>query len=138
LLGSLRTLAKRGASSSTTLLATHLRLALVTPGPAGDRKLLKTAREYTTEAPESARLWLARLDIEQAFGSEADVDRAWADARKHAKGDSAEIERLWLWGLNAAPARGQDEVQLLEVSLIHVARYRVGCARCCAVRDRHR
>jgi hypothetical protein len=118
LLGSLRALVKRAPAPSPALLAAHLRLAAASPQRADGAKLLRLARAYTAQAPASAPGWRARLDVEQAFGSPADAEVAWADARKHARGEAHDLAAIWLWGMDGARARGHDEMRLLEVRVL--------------------
>ncbi|KAI0829637.1 U3 small nucleolar RNA-associated protein 6-domain-containing protein [Trametes gibbosa] len=89
------------------LLAAHVRLllrhhallgsALLPPKVNSPEKILHVSRKYTSQAPSSAAVWLARLDAEKQFAQPEDVDRAWRSARENVLGD--EQEDVWLWGL---------------------------------------
>ncbi|KAI0633359.1 U3 small nucleolar RNA-associated protein 6-domain-containing protein [Trametes polyzona] len=89
------------------LLAAHVRLlvrhhaslgsALLPPKVNSPEKILRVSRKYTTRAPSSATVWLARLEAEKHFAQPEDVQRAWQIARGQVEGDG--LEDVWLWGL---------------------------------------
>src|ERR1700734_522423 len=66
LISSLQSLA-RHESASPSLCSAHIRL-LISPsnaGAASPEKILKLARKYTSNIPQSAEVWLARLGAEK-------------------------------------------------------------------------
>ncbi|KAF9467295.1 U3 small nucleolar RNA-associated protein 6-domain-containing protein [Collybia nuda] len=96
------------ANASPSLLAVHLRL-LITLAEAGlvdPAKVVRTGRKYTTKAPKSAYVWLARLGAEKRFAATDKgrdvVDTIWGEARRSVlveESSEEELEKLWTWGL---------------------------------------
>lgn len=76
----------------------------------GSAKLLRTARKYTARVPGSGRVWVERLMVEKALGTDrAEVEKAWADARRAVKGSEAEVSTIWAWGLITLIAGDSEE-----------------------------
>ena len=82
---------------------------------------LKLARKYSfaTDAPE---VWLARLDVEKA-ADEHDVQSTWsmACATVHNRSQKADVEKIWLWGLDHLTTQGVDQSCLFEVNTSFVS-----------------
>lgn len=69
-------------------------------------KVLRTARKYTTKAPKSAHVWLARLVAEKRYADSGNegcevVNKAWAEARGLAEGPEEDVGRVWSWGISS-------------------------------------
>lgn len=79
------------------LLAVHIMLLMRTG--AAPAKVRRTAEKYTTKAPSSQRVWLARLAVEKEHGPET-VEKLWAEARKAVSGSDEEVQDVWTWGLD--------------------------------------
>lgn len=67
-------------------------------------KVIKMAQKYTTKAPGSCQVWLARLEAEKKFrasgieGQRA-VESVWREARKSVTGKEEDVLKVWIWGL---------------------------------------
>ncbi|KAF5386261.1 hypothetical protein D9615_002379 [Tricholomella constricta] len=123
LISTLRSLIQqRHARASPSLLSSHIRLLTKTVN--GDStwpaKVLRTARKYTKQAPESAPIWRARLDAERRFGKGVAED-VWREARAAGVAGSAEeVEAVWTWGLfpeDSAEDRLKIHEELLKESM---------------------
>lgn len=85
--------------------------------PGEPSETLRIARKYTVKAPQSPAVWLARLEVERAYGGEAGADKAWAEARGSSAGSPDELEAVWTWGLDGPTGAvvRSDAVLTLEV-----------------------
>ncbi|KAH9938923.1 U3 small nucleolar RNA-associated protein 6-domain-containing protein [Amylocystis lapponica] len=103
LMTSLHMLAQR-ADAPPALLSSHLTLLTAHPGvhahlpsqcgtPA---QIVRLARKYTTRAPTSSTVWVARLGAERQFADQAAVDRTWTEARNSVDGEGADAVQLQL------------------------------------------
>ncbi|OCH92458.1 hypothetical protein OBBRIDRAFT_791201 [Obba rivulosa] len=137
LLTSLHLLSKHtlsASSASPTLLSAHVRLLTSYPSLHGFLppsinsvpKILRLAQRYTSRTPESAPVWLARLDAEATLSVPSPIDgqakeqlqRTWAEARVQVRGDG--LTDVWLWGLDRADVVGvspEEQVSTLETLL---------------------
>ena len=95
------------------MLAAHIKALMAAGG--GPAKVLKTAARYTTQAPGSSRVWLARLAAEKAVGTETGARDAWAAARTLARGSEEEVVRVWMWGIDEE-RRSEEKKRLHKVS----------------------
>lgn len=112
----------RQESASPSLCATHIRLlsSPSNPIPPSPVKVLKLARKYSSEIPDSVEVWLARLTAEKQYASRKEVEQAWADARDSVQGTSEDLERVWMWGLE----QYVDDDEVEDMRRIHEVHYK--------------
>jgi U3 small nucleolar RNA-associated protein 6 len=79
-------------------MAGHIKALMAASGEA-PAKVIKTAARYTSQVPQSSRVWLARLAAEKAVGTGTGARDAWGEARKLARGSEEEMVRVWTWGV---------------------------------------
>lgn len=93
----------------------------------GPAKILNKARRYCSRAPQSARVWAARLVAEKEFATTSEgrnvLDKVWAEARQAVEGSDAELEMVWTWGLFLEDSAEQrlkiHEVRCIILLLVH-------------------
>lgn len=126
LISSLQALIQQ-AKTSPSLLSAHIRLLIGLAGADASvpAKAIRTARKYTSKAPASSQVWLARLEVEKAFGAggtegQASVGETWREARNSVAGGEEDVLKVWLWGLGDEEAKlVGDKKMIHEVSTSH-------------------
>lgn len=98
---------------SEALLAAHIRLLMQAGQPPA--KVCKIAQKYTRKAPNSSRVWLARLLVEQELGTST-IGDVWAEARKQVQGSEEDMLRVWTWGLGRVVGDREAQKKVHEVS----------------------
>lgn len=126
LIASLQSLLTKRETTSASLSSAHIRILLNTPSSntsgssttnsavitaaAPDVKILNFARKYTARIPESAAVWLARLEAEKRINpSVENIEKAWAEARKCVAEDATgDVQLVWMWGLSDSDVYSDD------------------------------
>ncbi|KAF8629265.1 hypothetical protein AX17_005844 [Amanita inopinata Kibby_2008] len=121
LISSLRSLLQR-APTSPSLLSTHIRLLVRFGAGKSPAKVLRICQKYTNQAPQSSRVWLARLDAERQLRTREDEDRAilmegWAKARSEVRGSEVELIPVWMWGIEDREESVEERVRRHEMVL---------------------
>ena len=87
---------------SPALLIAHVRLMQRDGAETSDpKRIMRTARRYTSAVPGCAPLWLERLCIEKRYGSREETEKVWKDARECVKGEGIEEICQWKWGIES-------------------------------------
>lgn len=111
-----------------SLLVAHLELLhrYSNPSPSLAPKILKLAKKYTSRAPNSSELWLARLQFEDLYSDGSSWHKVWEEGRKSIgknEADSGSVEHVWLWGLKKIDESNVESQYIYEVSILNRAMY---------------
>lgn len=86
------------------------------------KDIIQLASKYTSlpGGKTSAKVWLARLEAEKAFGDESELEKSCTEARALVQG--SDVVSLWLWTVDTHHVQDEESalqrLVVLEVGLI--------------------
>ncbi|KIK68900.1 hypothetical protein GYMLUDRAFT_624408 [Collybiopsis luxurians FD-317 M1] len=110
----------RHKSTSPSLLCAHIKLMTeaALKGTIEPAKALNVARRYTSQVPDLASVWLARLTAEKSLNRNAEaVDDVWHESRRSVSADDENLGDIWTWGLDSEEMDQEKRLNLHEVLL---------------------